>query len=228
MVPRVLPTELLATAQVPGGGGELRCLRHDADYRIFIDRTELMSTRMLGSESALAELGIDRFGAERVRKVLVGGLGMGFTQAKALALVSSAAEVEVAELVPEIVTWNREIFGHCAGHPLRDRRTKVTVADVGEVLAGARSVYDVVLLDVDNGPEGLSRPSNSKLYGRPGIESARTALRPGGVLAVWSSGDDPAFTRRLRDAGFAVERHPMRARRTKGPWRLIWVAKLAR
>ncbi|MCA8974122.1 MAG: spermidine synthase [Planctomycetes bacterium] len=222
----MIPTELVATAQVPGGG-ELRCLRHGEDYRIFIDRTELMSTRMLGSEAALAELALERFGVERARRVLVGGLGMGFTLARVLELVGPETTVEVAELVPEIVTWNRELFGHCAGHPLRDPRTRLTIGDVGEVLAAAPAAYEVVLLDVDNGPEGLVRRDNSALYEQRGLAVARAALRPGGVLAVWSSAEHPAFEQRLR-GGFEVRRHRLRARRTKGPWRTIWVATAAR
>ena len=124
----------------------------------------------------------------------------------------------------EVVTWNRELFGHCAGHPLRDPRTRLSVADVAKVLAAAPATYDVVMLDVDNGPEGLSRPGNSALYERRGIDAAHRALRENGVLAVWSSAESPEFDQRLRRGGFAVEKHRTRARRRKGPWRTIWVA----
>ncbi|MFO1077222.1 MAG: hypothetical protein U1E73_05795 [Planctomycetota bacterium] len=216
--------ELVGTARAPGQGGELRCFHHDRDFTIYVDGTELMSTRVYGSEEALAELALARFGQEDARRVLVGGLGMGFTLARALALTGPEAVVDVAELVPEVVTWNRELFGHCADHPLRDRRTNLIVGDVGHVIADARGCYDVILLDVDNGPEGLLRASNDLLYDARGLATARRALRPDGVLAVWSAHDNHAFEQRLRQGGFHPVRHRVRARRTKGPWRTIWVA----
>ncbi|MCA8965854.1 MAG: spermidine synthase [Planctomycetes bacterium] len=226
----MIPRELLGVGKVPGHSGhgkELRCYRHDRDYSIWIDGIELMSSRVHGSEQALAELALDKLGPKAAPRILVGGLGMGFTLARALALVDEQARVDVAELVPEVVTWNRELFGHCAGNPLQDPRTHVVVDDVGKVIAGATGLYDAILLDVDNGPEGLSRPANNSLYNRPGLVAARAALGRGGVLAIWSSGEDETFERRLRDAGFAVKAHRVRARITKGPRRIIWVATRA-
>ena len=220
----MIPRELVGTARVPGQDAELRCFRHDGAFSIWIGRTELMSTRVRGSEEALAELALQRLGARAGPAVLVGGLGLGFTLARALELVDAAARVDVAELVPEVVTWNRDLLGHCSGHPLRDPRTHLIVGDVGAWLASSGGAYDAVLLDVDNGPEGLSRPGNDELYGERGIARTRAALRPGGVLAVWSSAEDPGFAARLRRMGFAVTEHRIRARRTKGPWRTIWVA----
>lgn len=221
----MLPHHLVGSAQVPGHDAQLRCYHHDGDYSIWLDRIELMSTRVHGSEEMLAELALERLGARAGPRVLVGGLGMGFTLARALALVDEAASVDVVELVPEIVTWNRDLFGQCAGHPLRDPRTHLIVDDVGAVIRAAADHYDVILLDVDNGPEGLSRPRNERLYGDSGLAHLRRALRAGGVLAVWSSADHRAFDKRVRRSGFAVEEHHVRARRTKGPRRTIWVVQ---
>ena len=209
---------------MPGHLAELRCFRHDGDFTIWIDGTELMSSRVHGSEEALAELALERLGPRAAPRVLVGGLGMGFTLARTLALVDAEAVVDVVELVPEVVSWNRDLLGHRTRHPLRDPRTNLIVGDVVETIAAAKGRYDVMLLDVDNGPEGLSRPSNEHLYGEAGLVAARAALRPGGVLAVWSSWANPPFTARLRSGGFTVTEHTVRARRTKGPRRTIWVA----
>jgi len=221
----VKPHELVGTARVPGHDAELRCYHHDGDFTIWLDRIELMSSRVTGSEQMLAELALQRLGARTAPRVLVGGLGMGFTLARALALVDAEATVDVVELVPEIVTWNRELLGQCAGHPLRDPRTHLLVDDVGTVLRAATDRYDVILLDVDNGPEGLSRPRNDRLYGDHGLASIHSALRADGVLAVWSSADNRTFDKRVRRSGFKVEEHHVRARRTKGPRRTIWVAQ---
>ena len=212
---------------MPGHLAELRCFRHDGDFTIWIDGIELMSSRVHGSEEALAELALQRLGVRESPRVLVGGLGMGFTLARTLALVDAAAQVDVVELVPEVVHWNRDVLGHRTRHPLRDPRTNLILGDVVETIAAAKGRYDVMLLDVDNGPEGLSRPSNEHLYGDAGLVAARNALRPGGVLAVWSSWANPPFTARLRRGGFTVAEHTVRARRTKGPRRTIWVATVA-
>lgn len=219
----MLPTTLVGVARIPGHTGELRCFHHDGDYTIRVDGIELMSTRVHGSEEQLAELALQRLGPRAAAHVLVGGLGMGFTLARALAMLPPDAVVTVAELVPEVVTWNRELFGDHNHHPLRDARTRLIVDDVGKVLADNRAGFDAVLLDVDNGPDGLSRPANQALYGERGLAQARDALRPGGVLAVWSSWPAPRFTDRLRRSGFDVVEHRVRARRTKGPRRTIWV-----
>ncbi len=210
-------------ARIPGHTGELRCFHHDGNYTIRVDGIELMSTRVHGSEEQLAELALQRLGPRPAARVLVGGLGMGFTLARSLALLPPDAVVTVAELVPEVVEWNRELFGEHSRHPLRDARTQLIVDDVGKVLAEHRASFDAVLLDVDNGPDGLSRPANQALYGERGLAQARDALRPDGVLAVWSSWPAPRFTDRLRRSGFEVVEHRVRARRTKGPRRTIWV-----
>ena len=219
------PHDLVGSARVPGHDAELRCYHHDGDFTIWLDRIELMSSRVTGSEQMLAELALERLGRRGALRVLVGGLGMGFTLARVLALVAADSAVEVVELVPEIVDWNRELFGRCAGHPLRDARTELVVGDAGDVIRGAVDRYDAILLDVDNGPEALSRPRNERLYGDQGLAAIHRALRADGVLAVWSSADNRAFDKRVRRSGFAVAEHHVRARRTKGPRRTIWVAQ---
>lgn len=215
----------MGIAKVPGHSSELRCMRHDDDYVIWLDRFELMSSHMHGSEQALAALALQRLGPCQAPRVLVGGLGMGYTLARVLTGVDRQAVVEVVELVPEVVRWNRELFGHCAGHPLRDARVQVTIADVRDVLATCKGDRDVVLLDVDNGPEGLVRPANDRIYDARGLAAARAALRPEGVLAVWSSAESPYFTAMLRRTGFAVSEHRIRPHGDRGPMHLIWVAR---
>jgi len=219
----MLVRQLLGTANVPGHRGELRCYRHDRDFSIWIDRTELMNSRVHDSEEVLAELGLAHLAERPAARVLVGGLGMGFTLARTLALLPADAVVEVAELVPAVVAWNRDLLGHCAGHPLRDPRTQLFVGDVRDPIRAATAKYDAVLLDVDNGPEGLSRPGNDRLYDERGLAAIHAALRPGGVFAIWSSGGNDDFDARLRRT-FRVQKHHVRARRTKGPRRTIWVA----
>ncbi|MEO6594789.1 MAG: hypothetical protein ABIP94_08560, partial [Planctomycetota bacterium] len=156
-----------------------------------------------------------------------GGLGMGFTLARTLALVDHDATVEVVELVPEVIDWNRDLLGHCARHPLRDPRARVVLGDVREAILAVKGHYDAMLLDVDNGPAGLSRPSNERLYSDPGLAKARDALAPGGVLGIWSAAEDRSFAARMRHIGFDVVEHRVRARRDKGPRRTIWVGARA-
>ncbi|MGE3173531.1 MAG: hypothetical protein AB7O97_12985 [Planctomycetota bacterium] len=222
----MIPRELIGTAAIPGAPGELRCYRHDGAFAFWLEGKELMSSRATGSEEQLAELALAALppAAMTSARVLVGGLGMGFTLARALALVGERAEVEVAELVPEVVTWNRELLGHCAGHPLQDRRTRLFQGDVAARIAAASSHFHAILLDVDNGPEALVRRANDALYHANGLRAARRALVRHGVLAVWSSRGDDAFARRLARNGFRAAEHRVRARRTKGPVRTLWVA----
>jgi spermidine synthase len=157
-------------------------------------------------------------------KVLVGGLGMGFTVSAALAQLPPDATVVVAELVPEVVRWNEEVLGECAGLPLRDGRVRVCEVDVGSMLREARDDYDAILLDVDNGPEGMVRRQNDDLYSVPGLAHAYRALRAGGILAVWSAGRSQGFVRRLRKVGFTVEECRLRAHGHKGAHHTIWFA----
>ena len=215
----------LDTANIPGGLTQLRLMRRDEEFSIMLGSNELMNSRLSGSEQALAELASRTIG-ERVKpRILIGGLGMGFTLRAALECFGGDAEIVVAELVPEIIAWAHgplaPVFQNC----LADPRVSVRHANVGSLIASSRSDYDAILLDVDNGPDGLSRPQNDQLYGMAGLKAAWAALRPAGVLAVWSSGPSPEFTRRLGSAGFSVEEVKVRARAGgRGARHVIWVA----
>jgi spermidine synthase len=218
----VIPWTLIDTATVPGGG-ELRLKRRGGEFSIMLGPIELMNSRLSGSEEGLARLACERLGGRARPRILIGGLGMGFTLRAALALLGKDAAIEVAELVPAVVAWARgpmaELFAGC----LDDARVAIREEDVGRVIA-LSSPYDAILLDVDNGPDGLSRPENDGLYDAAGLQAARAALRPGGVLAVWSSAPDRAFTQRLRRAGFEVEEVGIRAGRGRGARHVIWLA----
>ncbi len=217
----MIPRELIDTTQVPGGG-EMRLVRRGQDWFIMLGREELMSSRMSGSEEALATLACDRVGADA--RVLVGGYGMGFTLRTLLARLGPKAQVTVAELVPAVIAWARGPMADFAAGCLDDRRVAVVEDDVGAVMRGGRGKFDAILLDVDNGPDGLTRKGNNGLYTMTGLTAARDALSPGGVLAVWSAASDDVFARRMRDAGFAVEEVVVRARASgKGARHVIWV-----
>lgn len=218
----MIPWERLDEGAVPGGG-KLELWRRGDEYVIRVDGHDLMSSRVSGSEIALAERGCARLG-EGAPRVLIGGLGMGFTLAAALAALPAEAEVVVAELAPVVVAWNRGPLAHLALQPLDDPRATVHEGDVADLIAGERR-WDAILLDVDNGPDGLTRASNSRLYTDRGLCAAHAALRPGGVLAVWSAFDDPGFTARLRRAGFAVATERVRARGSRGARHIIWLAR---
>jgi spermidine synthase len=184
-----------------------------------------MNSRTHGSETALAELACEHLGGRNRPRVLVAGLGMGFTLAAALGVVGPDAEVVVAELVPEVVTWNRTLIGEPAGHPLRDPRTHVYVGDVAELIRRETHGFDAILMDVDNGPEGLVRRENDWLYGAAGLRATHEALRASGVLAVWSATPDRDFSKRLRQAGFDAREHVVHAYHAgKGPRHYIWIA----
>lgn len=219
----MVPRELIDTALVPGGG-ELRLFRRGADFSIMLGANELMSSRLSGSEEALASLAHERLGPRVAPHVLIGGLGMGFTLRAALALLDPAAQVTVAELVPAVVAWARGPMAPLFGGCLADERVRLVEQDVAALIGGALGMYDAILLDVDNGPDGLTRAGNDRLYSPRGLEAARAALAPGGVLAVWSAAADTRFTRRLSDAGFAVEEVAVKARGSRGARHVIWCA----
>jgi len=220
------PWILLDSVAVPGDGGELRLYRRGDEFSIRIaGRGELMNSRVHGSEDALAEHSCARL-ADRVKpRLLIGGLGMGFTLAAALRHVGDRAQVVVAELVPAVVAWNRGPLGAQAGHPLQDPRVTVREGDVARIIKAEPQAYDAILLDVDNGPEGLTREQNDWLYGMNGLTAAYAALRPQGVLAVWSAGPDRDFMQRLRKLGFEVDEVRVRARGSKGARHVIWFAR---
>lgn len=219
----MIPREHLGTAYVPGGE-ELRLYRHGRDFIIVLDRNELMNTRMSGSEEALATLTVERLGKRTKPNILIGGYGMGFTLRAALGVLGPDARVTVAELVPEIVAWARGPMAEVTAGCLDDARVRLVEADVADEIADG--TWDAILLDVDNGPDGLVRPQNDRLYSMRGLRTAMAALTPGGLLAVWSAGKDPSFTRRLKDAGFVVDEVPVRARSNgKGAHHHIWFAR---
>lgn len=222
--PRMQPRELLGTAQVPGGE-ELRLFRRGGDFMIVLQRNELMNSRMSGSEEALATMSCDRLQGRQGVHMLIGGYGMGFTLRAALARLGAADKVTVAELVPEIIAWAKGPMAQLAAGCLDDPRVSVAMQDVAVTIADADNRYDAILLDVDNGPDGLTHPGNDRLYSMDGLSRARKALRPGGVLAIWSAGSDDAFTRRLRAGRFLVDEVVVRARGNgKGPRHVIWFA----
>lgn len=215
---------MVDSERVPGAG-VMDLLQRADEFVIRVDGRELMSNREHGSEDALADLACDRIGGRPDARVLVGGLGMGFTLARALSRVGPEARVVVAELVPAVVRWNRGPAGTAAGHPLTDPRAEVHAGDVGEAIRARPEAWDAILLDVDNGPAAISHPGNAWLYGWHGLDACRRALRPGGVLAVWSAAPDEGFTRRVRKAGFEVQVVPVRSRGKKGGHRhVVWVA----
>jgi spermidine synthase len=207
--------ELLGETRTPDGA-LLTLTRRGEEYIILADGKPLMSSRMHGSEEALATLACARATALDEPCVLVGGLGMGFTLRATLDLLPPDAVVVVAELVPAVVDWNRGPLGPLANHPLKDRRVRVEVGDVAGVLRASRDRFDAVLLDVDNGPAAFTSSGNDALYDDRGLAAARAALKPGGVLAVWSAWEDRKFEQRLRYAGFTVEVKRVRARLKKG------------
>ncbi len=218
------PWQLLDTATVPGEGKDLRLYRRGEEFSIKAGYSELMNSRVHGSEDALAELTCQRIADRPQARVLIGGLGMGFTLAAALQQLGPEADVVVAELVPAVVTWNRGPLATLAGHPLDDPRVTVNEGDVSQLIRSERAAYDAILLDVDNGPEGLTRKENNSLYSSAGLATASAALRPGGVFGVWSISPEQAFTKRLRQSGFTVEENRVRARGRHGGGRhMVWL-----
>jgi spermidine synthase len=220
----VIPWVQLDRAEMPGGG-ELRLMQRGTEFSIMLGRAELMNSRLSGSEEALATLAFAKLRDRQRPHVLIGGLGMGFTLRAALADLGPGARIEVAELSPAVIAWARGPLAGIFGTSLADPRVTIREGDVGRLMQQSRSTFDAILLDVDNGPEGLSREANDALYDMAGLGIARAALRPGGVLAVWSSGPDRHFTERLRRTGFRVEEVKVRARASGGGARhVIWLA----
>jgi spermidine synthase len=209
------PWETLAHTTTPDGSA-MRLSCRDGEYVIWVDGRSLMSSRAHGSEESLAEAGCGHLRGMAAPRVLVGGLGMGYTLRAALDVLPADARVVVAELVPEVVTWNRDPLGALAGHPLRDKRVRVAVEDVGFTLRAHPRRFDAILLDVDNGPAAFATSGNAALYGDAGLAAARRALTDGGVLAVWSAREDRKFEQRLKYAGFRVAVERVRARLKKG------------
>jgi spermidine synthase len=224
------PWTIIERTTVPGSDTELTLLRRDEDFAIRLSGLpgDLMNSRMYHSEEALAELACTRLGAVENARVLVGGLGMGFTLAAVLRCVPRSAEVVVAELVPEVIEWNRGSLGQCAGRPLDDGRTRVHRGDVVALLKHPGKKFDAILLDVDNGPEAMTASANGWLYTRGGLKQIYQVLRPGGIAAIWSVRGDQPFAARLKKTGFEVRVRTVRARPGKGSRHTIFVARKPR
>ncbi|MBZ9989495.1 hypothetical protein LB572_20560 [Mesorhizobium sp. BH1-1-5] len=220
----MIPWIQLDSARTPHGGQELRLKQRGTEFSIMLGTNELMNSRLSGSEEALARLSCERIAGRKRPRLLIGGLGMGFTLRAALAALDGDAAVTVAELVPAVVAWARgpmaKIFDGC----LDDPRVTILEADVGQLIRPENAAWDAILLDVDNGPEGIVYKGNDTLYDAAGLAAARAALKPGGVLAIWSQGPDSRFTRRLKQAGFAVEEINTRANGKRGARHVIWIA----
>ncbi len=220
----MIPWQRLGAAAVPGETLPLALFKRGDEFVIRIGPHALMSSTAHGSEEALAELACARIADRAGARVLIGGLGMGYTLAAALRALPQDAVIEVAELLPAVVEWNCGPLAHLAGQPLADARVTVCVGDVAERIHAQRDVLDAILLDVDNGPDGLTRAGNDRLYSGSGLRASLAALRAGGVLGVWSVQGDAEFTRRLGRAGFEVDEHTVRARRTRGGRHTLWLA----
>jgi spermidine synthase len=221
----VIPWTLLDTAEVPGDGGELRLLQRGAEFSIRLRHNELMNSRVHGSEEALAEIAIAKMGDRKRPQILIGGLGMGFTLRAVLGVIDAEAGIVVAELAPAVVAWHRGLLAGVSEGSVADARVSIREEDVGRLIRSEQSAYDAILLDVDNGPDALSRKANDRLYDLAGLRAAHAALRPRGVLAVWSAGPDRFFAGRLREAGFQVDEIRVRARGARGgAHHVIWIA----
>jgi spermidine synthase len=221
----MIPWVQLDAAQIPGGG-VLRLMRRGAELSIMSGATELMNSRLGGSEEALATLACGPLRTVERPRLLIGGLGMGFTLRAALVELPASAEVVVAELVPAVIAWARGPMAELFAGSFEDTRVTIRNADVADLIGAAQGAYDAILLDVDNGPGGLNREANDGLYSTAGLAAAAAALKPGGVLAVWSATQDTAFVQRLRRSGYAVEEKTVRATRQKrGGRHVIWLAR---
>jgi spermidine synthase len=224
----MLPWTLLDTATIPGDGGEMRLYQRGTEYSIRVGAYELMNSRVHGSEDALASLVCERLGDPHKLRVLVGGLGMGFTLAAVLQHTGASSEVVIAELVPAVIAWHRGPLAVVSHGALDDPRVTIRESDVAAIIRAEKNAFDAILLDVDNGPAGLTSKQNDRLYDANGLRAAHASLRPGGILAVWSAGPDERFTKRLRQAGFETEEVKVRGRGEKGGARyLIWLARRA-
>jgi spermidine synthase len=223
----MIPWVQLGTAKIPNSGGELKFSQRGEEFSIRLSgiRGELMNSRVYNSEKELSTLGCAHIKSTDNAHVLVGGLGMGYTLAAALKAVTETSRVTVAELIPEVVEWNKGALGNCAKNPLQDPRANVHIGDVKELLSTKTPTYDAILLDVDNGPEGLTHSDNNWIYSLEGLQDIYQVLRPKGMLAIWSAGPDYLFTVRLKKAGYEVSTRIARARKGKGSKHTIFLAR---
>lgn len=210
------PLEILDCVATPDGR-ELVLYKQGDLFSIQVDRHDLMSSRAYASEEALAHLTVAELGGRKAPRLIIGGLGMGYTLRAALDAVGKdpRAEIVVAEVFPAVIAWNRDVLGGLADHPLDDPRVRVAEGDVADVVAGESRAFDAILLDVDNGPEALTLDSNNRIYQQRGLSRFGRALTASGVLAIWSAENDPRFADRLRRTGFEVVVHHVHARNAK-------------
>ena len=221
----MIPWLQIDTTRVPGADVELRLMQRGAEFSMMLGQNELMNSRLSGSEEALATLACRRIDGVKRPHLLIGGLGMGFTLRAALAVLDAQARITVAELVPAVIAWARGPMADIFGNSVNDPRADIREADVVDIIKASPSAFDAILLDVDNGPEALIREANNALYDLKGLKSIRRALRPGGILAVWSSGPNAAFSKRLRAADFEVNEVGVRATtKRSGAHHVIWFA----
>jgi|TARA_B100000745_G_C20103605_1_gene377587 spermidine synthase len=216
---------LIETAQTPGHGAELCLYQRDQEFAIQADNLELMNSRNFASEQALATLACKKLTDPSEARVLIGGLGMGYTLKSALDELGETAEVLVMELVPDVVRWNQGLLAHLAGNPLDDERVTVQVGDVAQMIKRSRGSFSAILLDVDNGPNALTSMDNHWLYSIAGLETAYAALKPNGILGIWSSDRDAGFAKRLSQVGFDVDEVPVRELGKKGGHHIVWIAE---
>ncbi len=222
------PWERLASVEA-ADGTILELRRRGTEYLIAADVYQLMSSEDEPSSRSLGELGCRHISPKGKPRVLIGGLGMGFTARAALDACGPAAQIDIAELIPAVVDWNREILGDLAGRPLEDARVTLEIEPVQKLIRAGADRYDAILLDVDNGPDFLAHEQNSQLYSTRGIAEAWRGLRPGGVLGVWSFSDDAGFTRRLERQGFTVDLNRVEgSRKGRGRYHWIWIARRPR
>jgi spermidine synthase len=220
----MIPWEEIDRAEISGQNGEITLRRRGSEFSIRTDDTELMNSRLHGSEDALAELTCNRADKSNLQ-ILIGGLGMGYTLAAAIKQSGSKTQITVSELIPAVVKWNRKHLGHLAGNPLDNPRVTLKTEDVAKTIEKKESAWDVILLDVDNGPEGLTQKANDQLYNKSGLKALFFALCSKGILGIWSANNDDAFTHRLKQTGFLVQTIGMRARKSKkGSKHTIWIA----
>ena len=221
----MIPWKLLSRCKTPDNKRELILYQRDTEYSIRVNGQELMNSRMFGSEMMLAELSCPEIAERKNANVLIGGLGMGYTLSAALRLLHPDADVLLAEFVPSVVEWNKNVLGSLAGDPLKDSRVTVVIEDVINIINNNTSAFDAILLDVDNGPDSLTQEGNDELYSMSGVAMIHRALRPGGVVAVWSSSPDTGFIQRLNRSSFHVLEKKVRGRtHKKGPVHTIWIA----
>ncbi len=222
----MIPWKFLGSTITPDKKSELKLYQRDSEFSIRVNGQELMNSRMFGSEKKLAEFSCCEVADREKASILIGGLGMGYTLSAALKSLNSDADVTISELVPAVVEWNKEVLGHLADFPLEDSRVTVLVEDVVEVIKSKKSAYDAILLDVDNGPDGLTQEGNENLYNFAGLSMIKNSLKPGGIVAIWSAAPDKGFTDRLKKSSFQVDEKKVRARSNKkGAFHTIWIAR---